>query len=155
MSTGARALWITVGVVAVLAIGFTAAAAVATSDLMSAQWIDVRVVEHGAGGQSIRIAVPTVVAGAAITVAPHVMPAEARREVTDQIGEWGPMLRELAAELERMPDAVLVQVEEDGETVEVAKRGARLVVKVRSADADVDVAMPVALVGGTLRAFAI
>jgi hypothetical protein len=54
-----------------------------------------------------------------------------------------------------MPDAVLVQVEENGETVEVAKRGARLVVKVRSADADVDVAMPVALVGGTLRAFAI
>lgn len=150
----ARGLWIALGIFAIVAFGVVGATAAVVHSFTHAGFIHIAVDDRGGDPVSIRIAVPVVVAGAAVTVATHAMPAEARAEMRRELGPYQPLLRELAAELERCPDATLVEVEEGGDHVEVIKEGANLIVRVRSADADVDVQLPVALAGHALRAFA-
>lgn len=152
MTTGQKALWITVGIVAVAAIGVTTAAAVVANNICRGGIVRVAVVDRGADPVSLDIVVPTPLAGLAVTTAAHWIPDEELRAVRRELGDLGPLLRALADELERCPDAVLVEVDDGSDHVEIVKDGGRLIVRVRSEDADVDVEVPVALVGHTLRA---
>jgi hypothetical protein len=102
---------------------------------------------------SFEFALPGALFEAGLAVAPRVMPADARLEVRDQLGEWGPVAAALAADLARQPDFTLVEVDDRGDHVEVLKRGRHLLVKVRSDDADVDVQVPLSLVGQAVSAF--
>jgi hypothetical protein len=149
----ARGLWIALGALAVVVLGVAGAAAAVVHSFTHGGFIHVAVDDHGGDPISIRIAVPAVLAGAALTVAPHAMPAEARAEVRHELERYQPLLRELAAELERCPDATLVEVEDGTDHVVVRKEGNSLIIRVRSDDADVDVQVPVALAGHALRAF--
>lgn len=150
-----RILLVLFGTATVLFVGLVGATAYAAHSLATQPWVDVRVTERDGDERTIRVSFPMAVAGAALAVAPHLMPADARREMEAGLGdyaEWAPLARELADELERMPDATLVEVEGGPETVRISKRGDDLVVEIRSAEADVDVAVPVALVHATVAA---
>lgn len=157
MSTTAKALWVTLGVLAVMFVGCAGTVALAAHAVHRDGMVHVAVHEHGPGGEEIEIYLPATLIGAGLAIAPHVMPAEARAEMEAEIeaelGEIGPAVRQLLAELERQPDFTLVEVVERDERVEVVKRDGHLVVRVRSADADVDVQVPLGLVDRTLASF--
>lgn len=150
-----RGLWILVGVVTILIAGTAAATGAAVAAIERAEVIRVAVNEHGQDGVNFDIALPAGILGAGLAVLPQVMPEEARAEAQLQIGEWGPMATALADDLAAAGDFTLVEVDDDGEHVEVLKEGRHLIVHVRSADADVDVQVPLALVGRTLAALGV
>jgi hypothetical protein len=152
MTKGEKALWIAVGVAAVLAAGVTSAAALVTAGVRHGGFVRVAVVERGADPVSLDLLVPTPLVGAAASIARWAMPDQTRAEMRRELGEVGPLLRALAAELERCPDATLVEVDDGDDHVRIAKDGARLIVRVRSPEADVDVEVPMALVSHALRA---
>jgi hypothetical protein len=155
MTKGERAIWITVGVAAVVAVGATSAAALVTAGVRHGGFVRIAVEERGGEPVSLEILLPTPLAGAAVSVTGWLMPDAARAEMRRELGEVGPLLRALAAELERCPDATLVEVDDGADRVRIAKDGGRLVVRVRSPEADVDVELPVGLVSHTLRALEI
>jgi hypothetical protein len=151
-----RGLWIAVGLVCVLAGGTAGAAGVAIHAVQRVELVRIAVTEHGGDDPvSFDVVVPGVLVAAGLALAPRVMPEDARSEVRDQLGEWGPLAAALADDLARRPDFTLVEVDDDGEHVEVLKRGRHLVVRVRSADADVDVQVPLSLATRATAAFEI
>ncbi len=151
-----RGLWIAVGLVCVLAAGTAGAAGLAVHAVQRAEFVRVAVTEHGGHDPvSFDVAVPGVLIAAGLALAPRVMPADARSEVSAQLGEWGPLAAALADDLARQPDFTLVEVDDDGEHVEVLKEGRHLIVRVRSADADVDVQVPLSLATRATAAFSI
>lgn len=150
-----RGLWIAVGLLCVIVAGSAGAAGLTVHAVQRAEFIRVAVTEHGGpDAVSFDVAVPGVLAAAGLALAPRVMPADARAEVRAQLGEWGPLAAALAEDLARQPDFTLVEVDDRGEHVEVLKRGRHLVVRVRSADADVDVQVPLSIARRATAAFA-
>jgi len=150
-----KTLLILFGVATVLFVGLVGATAYAAHSLATHPWVEVRITEHDGERETVRVSIPMAVAGTAVAVAPYLMPEDARRDVEDGLAEyeeWAPVARELADQLERMPDATLVEVEGGPETVRVSKRGGDLLVEVRAADADVDVTVPVRLVRDAVHA---
>lgn len=111
--------------------------------LLAATGIEsVRVQEKKADGARFFIPVPAVALYAGAALLPRVMPAAERARMREELGGRRQAIVEILEELERCPDGVLVDVEEHGETVRIVKEGRSLAVRVRSADADVDVSLP-------------
>jgi len=153
MSRGARIFWIFTGLFAIFMVGSAGAVALAAHAVHSMPMIEVSVREHGADGTHIGFAIPAAAVGAGLAIAPHVMPDEAwdemRVDLDAELAELPPQWRQTSSEMIRaladMPDAVLVEVDDHQDHVRVEKRGAELIVTVRSSDADVDVTVPIAL----------
>lgn len=150
-----RGLWILLGVVAILIAGSAAAAGLAVAALERAEVVRVTVTEHSRGGADFDIVLPAGLLGAGLAVLPQVMPAEAREEIRLELGDWGPAIGALADDLAAADDFTLVEVDDHGEHVQVVKQGRHLIVQVRSADADVDVQVPLALVGRAMGALGV
>jgi hypothetical protein len=148
-----RGLWIAAGLVCLIVAGTAGAASIAVQAVQRAEIIRVAVTEHGDDPVSFDVALPGAVLAAGLMLAPRVMPEEARLEIREQLGEWGPMVSTLADDLARQPDFTLVEVDDGRDHVEVHKRGRHLVVSVSSDDADVDVQVPLSLAGRATRAF--
>lgn len=148
-----RGLWLAVGVACVLFAGSVAAAGMAVRAVRQIDVVRVSVDERGSAPVSLDLSLPGALVAAGLTVAPHVMPEDARLEVRDQLGELGPLAAAFADDLARRPDFTVVEVDDRGEHVEVLKRGRHLVIRVRSGDADVDVQVPLSLVGRAVAAF--
>jgi hypothetical protein len=102
----------------------------------------VRVQEKKADGARFFVPVPAVALYAGAALLPRVMPAAERARMREELGDRRQAIVAILEELERCPDGVLVDVEEHGETVRIVKEGRSLAVRVRSADADVDVSLP-------------
>lgn len=145
-----RGLWLVVGVLAVLVAGTAVAATAAVAAVQRAEIVRVAVNGHGIEGVDLDVAVPAGFFGAGLAVLPAVMPEDARREVQLQLDGWGPAVTALAGDLAAADDFTLVEADDRGEHVRVVKEGRHLVVRVRSGDADVDVQVPLSLVGRTL-----
>lgn len=149
----ARFFWICLGVFAVFTLAGMSAVAYAAYAITTMPAIEVSIDDHTGDGPDLSFSVPAALVGAGLKLAPHVVPheewTEARREIEAELSQLPPETRAAAGELIRqfrdMPDAVIVEVEDGGDQVTVAKRGGDLVVSVRSAEADVDVSVPVAL----------
>lgn len=148
-----RGLWIAVGIVCVLAAGTAAATGITAAAVRRVEVVRVAVTEHGGDRVSFDVVLPGALLEAGIVVAPRVMPADARDEVRGHLGEWGPVAVALLDDIARQPDFTLVEVDDRGDHVEVLKRGRHLLVQVRSADADVDVQVPLSLVETAVDAF--
>jgi hypothetical protein len=58
------------------------------------------------------------------------------------LGEWGPMVRELLEELDDCPDFTLVEVKEDDVWVRVRKKRGKLVVEVEEPSTSIKVSVP-------------
>lgn len=148
-----RGLWLAVGVICVVVAGTAAAAGMTVAAVQRMDVVRVSIDEHGSDPVSFDVALPGALVAAGLTVAPRVMPADARLEVHDRLGEWAPLAAAFADDLARRPDFTLVEVDDRDDHVEVIKQGRHLVVRVRSDDADVDVQIPLSLVGRTIAAF--
>lgn len=104
-------------------------------------------------GFNLYLPVPMVVVDGAVATASHVMPANEWLELQAEldIGEWGPLVREVLEVLDDCPDAVLVEVFEEHEHVRVTKEGRYLKVEVEADDMDIKVSIPTRSVRRTVN----
>lgn len=139
MGRFARVLTALVVAVAVTFLG-TGVALAAT--VMSTGMVTVSVQEDGPQGHRIFVPVPALVLDLGLGIAMLAMPAEELERIREEARPFAPALGSIARELERCPDATLVEVESDRESVRVVKRGGTFVVDVDAEDGQVRVALP-------------
>jgi hypothetical protein len=75
---------------------------------------------------------------------------KARRE----IGPWAPVAVAALQSIEDCPDAVLVDVEEHGQTVKIVKQGRSIEIQIHDQDGDVEIALPAGLFSRLARQIA-
>ena len=93
-------------------------------------------------GTRIWLPVPALL----VEVGMRFVPAEQLREASSQIRPWLPAIRAASTELERCPDATLVEVRSRTEHVQVMKRGDSLQIDVQNDEDTVHVSVPVEFV---------
>ena len=94
--------------------------------------------EAGPNGSDVSLSLPGILVDAAITLCP--MPAI--DELDEHAQEILPVLREVSEHLAAMPDAVLVDVRDDDETVRIEKLDGELLIRVVSQEERVEIAVP-------------
>lgn len=124
-------------IVVFLGVGVALAATVARSGVVTVQ-----VHETGSQGTHLFVPVPAAAVDLGLGIAALAMPVDERARLREQIAPYRPALAAVARELERCPDATLVDVRSDSQTVRVVKRGASFVVDVHGPDGQVHVAVP-------------
>jgi len=95
--------------------------------------------ETGPGGSDVTLRLPGLLVNTAIALCP--VPTDPKFQ--ERLVEIAPMLRAVAGRLKTLPDAVLVDIRNDEGTVRVEKSGADLLIRVRSDEERVDIAIPV------------
>ena len=95
--------------------------------------------ETGPGGSDFSMRLPGLLVNTAIMLCPVPTDAEARAHLV----EIAPALRAIAARLNTLPDAVLVDLKHEGSTVRIEKSGDDLLIRVVSAEERVEIAVPV------------
>lgn len=144
MRRGSRVLAVLAVTLAILFLG-------AGLILAATGFATVRIAEKAAGGTHLYLPVPAALLHAAIAVLPAIR-GSARDEVRDALGERGPALDAVLQELERCPDATLIESRRDGQWVRILKKGRSLVIRVRSRERDVDVSLPASLISHLVHA---
>ncbi len=91
------------------------------------------------GGDDVSIRLP----GAVAKIAAGLMPRADRLEAGREIAEWLPVARAALSEFSRCPDAHLVHVRSQGDTVRISKRGNVLLAEVVSRHENVRVSIPI------------
>jgi len=112
--------------------------------------VTVKVRESAPGGTHLYLPVPALLFDAAVFVAPALVPEEALAEARAEIAPYRAGLESLAAELEKMPPGVLVEVQDNGEEVRITKGWRSFQIDVVSDDAEVHVTVPARLLGRAL-----
>ena len=116
-----------------VALGLGAAAAMAGVYVFHEGVIGVDVDEHRDGGSHVHFWVPATV----VSTGMHFVPAEKLRAAAAQARPYLPVLREVSKELQNYPDAELVDVESGEDHVRVAMVSGKLRIDAVSEDGDV------------------
>jgi len=95
--------------------------------------IRVDVDEHRTDGSHVHFWVPATV----VATGMHFVPADKMRDAAAQVRPYLPVLREVSKELQKYPDAELVDVESAEDHVRVAMVGGKLRIDAVSEDGDV------------------
>jgi len=93
-------------------------------------------------GTRITVPIPMAVVDAAVVSADLLFDVEDHLNVELDLGEWGPLVREMLEELDECPDAVLVEVVDGSDHVRVVKEGGSLRVEVTDSEVDLRVSIP-------------
>lgn len=101
----------------------------------------VRVQDQGEG-VNLYVPVPMALVDAAVTTSAWVIPEEEWLDMHVELGSWGPMVQEMLAELDDLPDFTLVEVEDDSTHVRVYKENGALKVSVDDDEVHVKVSLP-------------
>lgn len=134
-------------VVFVMGSGLLLAASVARSGLVT-----VKVDE--ADGRRIFIPVPAALVSLGLNVLPLVVEENACAKVRADLKEMGPALSGALRDLEDAPDAVLVDIRNDQETVRIVKEGRSLEIHIEDTTGTVVVSLPAHLLGRIAREIA-
>ncbi len=94
--------------------------------------------ETGPGGTDLSLRLPGLLVNAAIALCP--LPSDA--ELHARLADMTPALRSISRRLASMPDAVLVDVKDDGGTLRIEKSGRELKIVVASPRERIDVSVP-------------
>lgn len=101
----------------------------------------VRVQDKGEG-VNLYVPVPMALVDAAVTTSTWVIPDEKWLDLQVELGDWGPMVQEMLAELDDLPDVTLVEVEDHSTHVRVYKENGALKVSVDDDEVHVKVSLP-------------
>lgn len=112
--------------------------------------VTVEVHEQGEDGVDLYIPVPALLFDVAVWAAPKVIPPEDLADMRREVAPYRNGLEALAAELEKCPSGVLVEVESPDEHVRIVKTWRSFEIEVRSPDANVSVSVPARLLGRAL-----
>ena len=93
-------------------------------------------------GTRVTVPIPMAVVEAAVVSGDLLFDIEDHLNVELDLGEWGPLVREMLKELDECPDAVLVEVVDGSDHVRVVKEGGSLRVEVTDSEVDLRVSIP-------------
>ncbi len=119
--------------------------------VMTTGVVTVSIEESGPQGTDLFVPVPAIALDLGLGIASIAIPPEERARMRAEVAAYVPALREMAHELEEIPDATLVEVVSDRESVRVIKRGGNFVIDVDSPDGKVHVALPAATLSKVVR----
>lgn len=133
---------ITIALFVAVTVFFAGTGIALAATVMTSGVVTVRVDQADPDGVDLYLPVPAALVDLGLGIARIVMPAEEAAQVRADVAPYQPMLRTLAHELERCPDAVLVDVVSDHESVHVVKRSRTFLVEIDAEDAHIRVAFP-------------
>lgn len=133
----------------ILGSGFLLAASVVTTGLVT-----VKVNESGPDGAHLYIPVPAVLVHAGMAVLPALIEDDVWEDVRTDLGEWAPVAAEALRAVEDAPDAVLVDIENERESVRIEKNGRKLEIRVREGRDSFEISLPASLLGRVAREIA-
>lgn len=125
-----------------VAVTFMGTGVALAATVMATGVVTVSVQEEGPEGHRIFVPVPALALDLGLGIAALAIPAQELERMREEARPFAPALREMARELERCPDATLVEVVTDHESVRVVKRGSGFVIDVDAEDGQVRVALP-------------
>jgi hypothetical protein len=140
-------------VLAKVALGFCGALVLAGAYSFHDGVVRVDIDEHHGNGTHLHVWAPAAIAPAAM----YFVPKHYFRDATKEIEPWLPTLRVLTKELEKYPEAQLVEVRDSSDHVRVGVHRGKLMVDVESQDEMVHVSCPLVVmreVGNALEASA-
>jgi len=109
----------------------------------NAGMMKVDVDSHGPGGDDVKIVFPAFLAHIALSL----VPTSVFEHIDDEALVWMPLVADVSKKLAEYPDFVLVEVTSRSENVQIVKKRGTLVIDVQSDDEDVNVTLPLSLVG--------
>jgi hypothetical protein len=116
-----------------VALGLGATVAVAGAYVFHEGVIRVDVDEHRDGGSHVHFWVPATV----VSTGMHFVPKEKMQQAAEQARPYLPVLREVSKELEKYPDAELVEVSDLQQHMRISMAGGKLRIDAVSEDGDV------------------
>jgi hypothetical protein len=137
-----RAARVLTALAVAIAVTFLATGVALAATVMSTGVVTVSVQEDGPEGHRVFVPVPALALDLGLALATLAVPADELDRIRAEARPFAPALRDLARELERCPDAVLVDMVSDRESVRVTKRGNGFVIDVDSEEGQVRVALP-------------
>lgn len=129
--------------------GFLLAASIVQTGLVT-----VKVHESGPDGTHLYLPVPAILVHAGLTVLPALIEDDVWDDVRTDLGEWAPVAAEALRSVEDAPDAVLVEVENERESVRIEKVGRSLEIRVRDGRDSFEISLPASLLGRVAREIA-
>ena len=129
--------------------GFLLAASIVTTGLVT-----VKVDESGPNGNHLYVPVPAVLVHAGLSLLPALVEDDVWEEVRTDLGEWAPVAAEALRSVEDAPDAVLVEVENERESVRIEKVGRSLEIRVKDGRDSFEISLPASLLGRVAREIA-
>lgn len=149
MRRGAKFLTLVAATLAVLILG---SGLLLAGTIAATGMVTVRVNEQGPEGTNLFVPVPAGLLYVGLAALPHILPDEELAEIRTELGELGPAIAALGEALEDCPDAVLVDVQDHGESVKVIKSGRSLLIHVNDGRDQFRISVPAALVSRTVNA---
>jgi hypothetical protein len=125
-------------ILAKAALGVAGCLALTTAYVFHEGTIRVDVDENHADGAHVHFWVPATVVSAGL----HLAPAHCLEQAASQSRRYLPVIREVAKELQKYPNAELVDVRDSTDHVHIAVRGGKLFIDAVSDDNVVHVAVP-------------
>jgi hypothetical protein len=95
--------------------------------------------DNGPDGGDLALSLPGAIVNAAIALCP--LPVDLATD--ERLQAVLPALRDAADQLASMPDVVLVDVDDHGDRVRIAKSGSELVIRVVSTEERVEITVPI------------
>jgi hypothetical protein len=122
-----------------IALGLTSTVAFAAIYTFREGVIRVDVDEYRSGGSHVHLWVPAAVVPIALRCAPK----DHLQDAAENIKPWIPTIRQLAKELEKYPEANLVEVVDGADHVQIRTHAGKLQIDVREPGQSVHVAVPI------------
>ncbi len=122
-------------------LGLAGTTALAGAFLVQQGTVRVSVDEHRANGRHVHLLVPA----ALVPMGMRFVPEENLLDAARQARLFLPTIRVASAELARLPDCDLVEVQDVNKYVKITKRGGSLVIDVQSPEETVHVSFPLRL----------
>ena len=122
-------------------LGLAGTTALAGAYLVQQGTVRVSVDEHRANGRHVHLLVPA----ALVPMGMRFVPEENLLDAARQARPFLPTIRVASAELARLPDCDLVEVQDVNKYVKITKRGGSLVIDVQSPEETVHVSFPLRL----------
>jgi len=129
--------YLAIGLILMVSPIFVLAATVAATGTVT-----VKVAEKSADGVDLYLPLPAIAFDAALFAAPLFLPEDALADARKELAPYREALQALGRELAGLPSGVLVEVESDGDHVEVRKTWRSFEIRVDADDADVFVSVP-------------
>jgi hypothetical protein len=107
----------------------------------------IRVDERHTDGRHVQVWFPAAV----VPMAMHFVPRHHLQHAAEQVGPWLPTLRALTKELEKYPEAQLVEVQAPEAHVNVHTHDGKLLIDVSAPEDEVHVACPLAMMDHVAR----
>ena len=151
MSKGAKIFLAVTAIFAVLIVG---SGTLLAASVVRAGTLRVKIQEPGPSGMNVDLAIPAAVVHLGLNVLPWVLDDEIPAEIRTGLRVHGPAMAAALRELEDAPDAVLVDIRDASERVQIAKKGRSLQIYVDNADGRFEITLPANLLGRIAREIA-